>query len=219
MLSPHELVTTFQAALQGPPVTISPQDAPQRAAVAAILQPGRDCPEVLLILRAEMAGDPWSGQIAFPGGRVEKTDSSSRAAAERETFEEIGINLPKSSLYLGRLHDLHAHARLQRLPMAISPFVYWLEAPVSPQVSPEVQEVLWVSLLHLFDSRHRCTVDYARGDTRLELPGIRVGSSVLWGLTLLMLTDFLERISSSPFGDTVRQKLGLGEKTILPPPL
>src|SRR5258706_15931093 len=42
-----------------------------RAAVALILRDGPQGIEVLFIRRAEHPQDPWSGQMAFPGGRAE----------------------------------------------------------------------------------------------------------------------------------------------------
>ena len=64
----------------------------REAAVAAILRPGPQ-PEMLFILRASKDGDPWSGHMAFPGGHRESSDASLRATAERETWEEIGLDL------------------------------------------------------------------------------------------------------------------------------
>ena len=43
--------------------------APKRAAVAITLRSGAQGPEVLLMQRVERAGDRWSGQVSFPGGK------------------------------------------------------------------------------------------------------------------------------------------------------
>ena len=53
---------------------------------------GAEQTEVLFIQRAERPGDPWSGQMAFPGGHREDSDISLQAAM-RETHEEIGLGL------------------------------------------------------------------------------------------------------------------------------
>ncbi|MBK6959862.1 MAG: NUDIX domain-containing protein [Gammaproteobacteria bacterium] len=72
------------------PATFEPR--PQ-AAVAMILADGEDDLEVCFIRRAERAGDPWSGQVAFPGGRAGRDDRNAHDVAERETWEEIGLSL------------------------------------------------------------------------------------------------------------------------------
>src|SRR5688572_28899501 len=66
----------------------------KHAAVAAVLhEPGEGHPELLFIERAEHPLDPWSGHMAFPGGRVDPGDPGPRHAAERETLEEVGLDL------------------------------------------------------------------------------------------------------------------------------
>ena len=65
----------------------------RRAAVAMLLREAAEGPEVFFIERARHPGDPWSGHMAFPGGRVEVGDPDVRAAVERETLEEVGISL------------------------------------------------------------------------------------------------------------------------------
>ena len=49
-------------------LAITPEEGVRRAAVALIFRAGEDgSPELLFVKRAEYPGDPWSGQIAFPG--------------------------------------------------------------------------------------------------------------------------------------------------------
>src|SRR5512147_3188865 len=71
-----------------------------RAAVAMIMRELPGDLEILFIERATDARDPWSGHLAFPGGKVEQGEQA-RQAAERETLEEIGLVL-ESERYLGR---------------------------------------------------------------------------------------------------------------------
>ena len=65
----------------------------QQAAVAVVLREGDSGSEILFIERSTREDDPWSGHMAFPGGRVEAADANTRAAAERETLEEVGVSL------------------------------------------------------------------------------------------------------------------------------
>src|SRR5688572_27389789 len=73
------------------------------AAVAIIIAPDPDA--ILLIRRAERAGDPWSGHMALPGGRREPGDLDLLATAIRETSEEVGIRLGSEQL-VGTLEDV-----------------------------------------------------------------------------------------------------------------
>ena len=67
----------------------------RRAAVAIVLRPKKKDTEALFILRSIKEGDPWSGHMAFPGGHQDDSDSSLKAAAERETMEEVGLDLDR----------------------------------------------------------------------------------------------------------------------------
>src|SRR5262245_23913673 len=105
------------------PRELSPQGV-RRAAVAMVLANGPEGPSVLFIERAQHPGDPWSGHMAFPGGRVDPGDARPRDAAERETLEEVGLSLRGAEL-IGRLDDKEGNPRIQRT-LIISGFVYAL---------------------------------------------------------------------------------------------
>ena len=80
------------AALEGlHPVRLEPRD--RHAAVALMLRERSGRLELLVIQRAEKAGDPWSGHMALPGGRREPGDRDAYDTARRETLEEVGIDL------------------------------------------------------------------------------------------------------------------------------
>src|SRR4051794_30309859 len=95
------------------------------AAVAALLRDPGEL-EVLLIKRAEQAADPWSGHMAFPGGRKDEGDRDLLATAIREAREEIGVELAEREL-AGRLDDVQAIARARPVDLVIVPHVFVLE--------------------------------------------------------------------------------------------
>lgn len=162
------------------------------ASVALIFAGGPRDPSVLFIERAKRIGDPWSGHMAFPGGRVEAEDADSRRTAERETFEEVGIDLSEAAL-LGRLDDQAGRRAGSWAGRAIAAYVYHVDEPAEVAPSPEVEEALWVPSRALLEPGNRVeyTVSYAPG----AFPGILVGKPerhVIWGLTYRFLESFLE---------------------------
>lgn len=165
----------------------APQEiaARRRAAVAVVLHEAAGEPSMLFIERAQRMGDPWSGQMAFPGGRVDPDDPSVRAAAERETREEVGLELEGAEL-LGRLDDLNAGVRLLA-PLVLSSFVYRIAAPPPLVLNHEVREAFWVPVPTLLDPSARVT---HRWGAVGRFPGICVGHPerhVVWGLTYQLL--------------------------------
>ena len=166
-----------------------------RAAVAMIVRELADDLEILFIERAKDARDPWSGHLAFPGGKVEQGEQA-RQAAERETREEIGLAL-ESERYLGRMSDIVG----ANLPVRVSCFAYAaVSEDIQPMVSPEVRDVFWVKLSDIRDpQRHRvATVGFS--GRSLEVPAIilpQADKPALWGITYRLVMQFLEIITLS----------------------
>ena len=164
------------------------------ASVAMILAGGPRDPAMLFIERATRFGDPWSGHMAFPGGRVESEDADPRRTAERETFEEVGIDLGAGEL-LGRLDDQAGRRAGAAAGRAIAGYVYHLPEPAPAVPSPEVEEALWVPSSALLEPGNR--VDYRVTYATGVFPGILVGKPdrhIVWGLTYRFLESFLVAI-------------------------
>jgi 8-oxo-dGTP pyrophosphatase MutT (NUDIX family) len=161
-----------------------------RAAVAMIMRELPGDLEILFIERARHDRDPWSGHLAFPGGKVE-TGERARQAAERETREEIGIGL-ETEWYLGRMSDIVG----ANLPVRVSCFAYGISPEAAdPYVSDEVRDVFWVRLSDLCcPDRHQISTVGFSGKS-LQVPAIvlpQAGKPVLWGLTYRLIMQFLE---------------------------
>jgi 8-oxo-dGTP pyrophosphatase MutT (NUDIX family) len=82
----------IRAALQSRPPGRIVDPVTARAAVAVVLRERAGAIEILFIRRAEHPADPWSGQMAFPGGRAEPGDADPEATALREAAEEVGLD-------------------------------------------------------------------------------------------------------------------------------
>lgn len=166
----------------------------QRAAVAIILKVFEGELHVLMIRRSERAGDPWSGQMAFPGGRLETSDANGFACARRETKEEIGVSLGEQDACLGRLSELNARARRLTRGLAITPFVFRVDRELIPAPNHEVAEVVWVPLEFLLDPDNRSSMRWERGRMSLDMPCYVFGGRRIWGLSLKMLDELMDLI-------------------------
>lgn len=149
---------------------------------------------ILFIKRAEKRGDPWSGHMAFPGGHREPADDSLRAAAERETLEEIGLDLARAD-YLGPLDHQQAMPRGRPLNMLIAPHVFALDH--DPALAPnfEVEEVVWAPLARLAGNLCHDTETRPMAGTPTIFNGYRLDKGYfVWGLTYRMLKSFFATI-------------------------
>jgi len=188
---PHyDLIKTRLSAYR-PDVVDDP--ANKRACVALILRTDSAIPEVFFIRRAVHKSDPWSGQIAFPGGGKEERDADMVSTACRETREEVGIRLD-SGMLLGRLDDQQGKNRKAGMRLTVSCFVFRLGWPQKVTHNVEVDRSFWVPVNQLADDNRafRYRTDYAGS----PFPAIRIGcGQVLWGLTYRFAERFMQIVS------------------------
>jgi 8-oxo-dGTP pyrophosphatase MutT (NUDIX family) len=126
-------LTRLAALASREPCALPAADVPESFRPAAVLLPfWREGDGVRLLLTERSATlRAHSGQVSFPGGRVDLGDASHEAAALRETFEEVGIP-PDAITVLGRLDDVWSGAHHH-----VAAFVGWLESPPSLVLSPD----------------------------------------------------------------------------------
>ena len=163
------------------------------AAVALVLRERDGQTQLLFIERTRQEGDPWSGHIAFPGGRREACDADLRQTAERETCEEIDLDLRQGE-YLGRLDDLTGAS----LPVRVAAFAYIVKNPGPLTPNSEVQEAFWVPLAILLDPARQLECQFPfRGLEGRLLPAIDLlepGRPVLWGITYRFVVQLLGKV-------------------------
>src|SRR5690606_14548346 len=153
--------------------------------------------ELLVIRRATREGDPWSGHMAFPGGRSDPGDPGPQATAERETMEEVGIDLARSGRLLGTLDRVGPRAG--PVPIVISPFVFATRRDTIVRPNEEVAAAFWVPVTVL--GSPGAATEYlhvlAHGE-ELRFPAIAYQSHVIWGLTHRIMIDFLRFVPAPP---------------------
>lgn len=156
------------------------------AAVTLILREAIDDMKLLVVKRVENPKDPWSGQMALPGGRRETKDRNLKETAIRETFEETGIDLLNDTRFLGVLEVVKSAVRPG---MTVLPFVVLLGQEPEIRLSrEELEHYIWVTPKQLIENE---------GTTRFSFgtfPAFVIGPNVIWGLTHMILTKFLQLI-------------------------
>ncbi len=171
-----------------------PEPLRSRAAIALVVGPHD---ELLFIRRAERAGDPWSGDMAFPGGRAEPHDLHPRATAERETLEEVGLDLA-GARFIGALPPMVSPVRLPRRDFGIHPYVYAVDAWPPFTTSVEVAAVHHLALPRILSNEGRETFTYRGYGVERDLPCMRLDGTFVWGLTLRVVDDLAERLRAAP---------------------
>jgi 8-oxo-dGTP pyrophosphatase MutT (NUDIX family) len=162
----------------------APADQLRRAAVAAVLH-GDD---VLLMRRAERAGDPWSGHISLPGGGYHLTDGDLRTTAIRETREELGIDLSTARV-LGSLAPLHPRTSGPN-GIEVTPFVFAVDTAPTVIVGPEAIGAFWLPLP--LAASGALDGEYVYPGAAISFPSWTYEGNVVWGLTWRILQLLLE---------------------------
>jgi len=162
------------------------------AGVAMLLRGGSAGPEMLLVERACHPGDPWSGDLGFPGGKLAAGEVDLRQAALRETREELDLDLTRAH-YFGRLADLPgAH-----LPVLVRCFVFQVPRDIELRPNYELQAAYWVPLATLYDPARQVMAPVRFRQSDLLRPAIRLplpGRNILWGITYRLVMALADQV-------------------------
>ena len=181
------------------PVLVKTTDR-REAAVSLLLSEDIQGTELLLIERAHRDSDPWSGQMAFPGGRRELQDETVLDTAIRETAEEIGVHLDIEDR-ISRIDDLVAPRLSHAHGLIISCHVFEARRPIHFEPNEEVHDLVWIPIVYLLrpDSH---TSDYRPPDYDGVFSGFRVGDEdnrIIWGLTYRIICSFFRTLNLADY--------------------
>ena len=127
-----------------------------------------------------------AGQIAFPGGRFELSDSNLIQTALRESFEEIGVSSDQLEI-IGTLTPIY----VQVSNFAINPFVAWSETrPCFKTDEREVDELFIVPIEKLFHPMTAQTREVVTTRGNFNAPGYFIDRQFIWGATAMILSEF-----------------------------
>ena len=209
LLDSHPLLPSLAADLRARPGRLeSDEGDPARAAVAIVLRarPAASPPshessvtshalEVLLILRADREGDPWSGQVALPGGRRQSEDATLQDTAIRETLEETGVDLAEHGLVLGTLDELRPRTPVLP-PIIVTPFVAVAPPDLPLHISDELSDAFWTPWSTFADPARIDESTVTVRGASWKVASYLVGQRIVWGMTERMLRQLAERLTA-----------------------
>jgi 8-oxo-dGTP diphosphatase len=157
------------------------QDA--NASVALLLKLERGEPYVLFVRRVQNSRDPWSGQMALPGGKRQAEDKDLEATVIRETLEETNIDLYYHCHFLGVMSTFQSEPKPE---IKVLPFVILVQKELSITLNKkELEEYFWIPVDELVRSRRKVKFSFG------EFPAFAVGSTIIWGLTYRIVERFM----------------------------
>lgn len=141
---------------------------------------------LVLIERSKYSG-AHSGQIAFPGGKVETDDLDLLSTARRESEEEIGLSISVGE-YIGELTPVY-------IPISnfdVYPFVILHEK--LPELIANEREVegIIIGSLSSFTAQNAIQyreVEFVKGNKPTKVPGFTIGDKWLWGASALIVNE------------------------------
>jgi 8-oxo-dGTP pyrophosphatase MutT (NUDIX family) len=153
-----------------------------QAAVAILVKPNQNDLEFFLVKRAEVDDDPWSGDMAFPGGKKNFQDQTLVDTAIREVLEETSIDLSKREV-IGFIEPIYSSVRKS---LAVQPVVYQFVDYPEVILNYELTKFIWAPLSEIKKGKTKSIIKGWEG------PVYKVQGETVWGLTFRMLEKIFE---------------------------
>ena len=167
--------------------------AARQSAVMVLLYPLNNQLHTVFIKRSEYDGI-HNGQIAFPGGKKEKTDQNFEETALRETFEEVGVKADDIEV-IGQLSDLF----IPPSNFIVKPFVgYCTRQPAYNIDRKEVQSVIEIDLADFYSENRIFEKEFRSGISgqTIKAPYFDIMNIEIWGATAMITSELLDVLNS-----------------------
>lgn len=157
------------------------------ASVAVLLYPDiNNITRLVLIKRSNYTGT-HSGQIAFPGGKYEKSDKSYEETSRRETFEEIGVS---KSLY-NKITNL---SKIYIPPSNYMVYPYLFVSNSNLSFTLDKREVNSI-ILPSVDEILNFEVQLGKFEENIN-PYFHYDNNKIWGATAMILNEFIHLMTN-----------------------
>ncbi len=155
------------------------------AAVLVLVAPASDGTAVVILTERATYEGMHSGEVSFPGGKVEPGDADLETTALRESAEEVGLDpVAAEVVLLGRLDPL----RIPVSSFAITPVVAIARRTPMLRGSPsEVARIILVPLATFLPDAPIEIVERQVRDWPLRYGGYRIDGLHVWGATARIL--------------------------------
>ncbi len=187
------MIETLRRFLAGQQEPFHSDSKKPRGAVAVLFREQADDLWLLMIKRRENPQDPWSGQMAFPGGHSDLEDQTLLDTATREAFEEIGIDIRNQS-FLGCLHNVQP----KNAPKVIAPFLFLISGEIHPKTSREAVEVLWVPMSFLFKPKNVTSFKVPVGRREISMGCYLYLNHLIWGMSFRIIQEIISIVTRVP---------------------
>lgn len=162
----------------------------KNAAVLALFYPdATNETNLLLTLRASYKGT-HSAQISFPGGKIEKNDSSLEYTALRETYEETGVPIENISIY-----KEFTKTYIPPSNFWVTPFIGTIDYHPKFTANDEVEQFIEVKLKDLLNENalvlKKMSTSYMK---HIEVPCFQLNNHIVWGATAMILSEIKDHL-------------------------
>ncbi|HHG90964.1 MAG TPA: CoA pyrophosphatase [Devosia sp.] len=165
-----------------PDVPFSEPPVPAAVLIALVARPGG---RSLLFTQRSLGLRSHSGQVSFPGGKIDEGDADAGAAALREAREEVGLN-PNNASILGYMEPYQTGTNY-----VITPVVAVVEQEDAFVANPkEVDEVFEVPLAYAARARNYSRFVVRRNNIEHSTWQLDYGGHMIWGITANLTRHF-----------------------------
>ncbi|MDO8416638.1 MAG: CoA pyrophosphatase [Agitococcus sp.] len=147
-----------------------------------------DVPRLILTRRAQHMNS-HAGEVAFPGGKCDSSDTSIIATALREAHEEIALE-PSRVQIVGELGIFTS-----RIGMKVKPIIGLLDEMPTLQANPdEIESIFTVPLDVFLNQKPSYDHKVKYMGVNIAVPSFKHEGYVIWGLTGYMIVEFMRQV-------------------------
>ena len=165
---------------------------PKIAAVLALFYPNQENKVSLLLTKRAIYNGTHSGQISFPGGKVEISDLNLKETALRETFEEVGVTKKEINV-IREITEVY----IPPSNFSVTPFVGILNYKPVFKVNSEVAKIIEIPFSDLLDDNNIASISITNSYMKeTSVPCFNFDGSIIWGATAMMLSEIKELLKN-----------------------